>query len=140
MLPSALAFLLASVTTHVLTCYVTCAACRTAFQLCNDVVTGTDFVDSNVDAAELQAAYENGMKALDNHQVYGCMRLDSDFACLLACLSAGLLTVLLMCSSAGGNLNAAELQAAYGNKMKALNNHQVCGCTGLDSCFTCLFV
>jgi sulfatase maturation enzyme AslB (radical SAM superfamily) len=47
-------------------------ACRTAFQLCNDVVTGTDFVDGNVDASELQAAYENGKKALDNQLVRRC--------------------------------------------------------------------
>jgi hypothetical protein len=33
------------------------------------VVTGTEFVDGNVDGAEIQAAYENGKKALDNQLV-----------------------------------------------------------------------
>jgi hypothetical protein len=44
-------------------------ACSTAFELCNDVVTGTEFVDGNIDGAEIQAAYENGKKALDNQLV-----------------------------------------------------------------------
>uniref|UniRef100_A0A383VFW7 Uncharacterized protein n=1 Tax=Tetradesmus obliquus TaxID=3088 RepID=A0A383VFW7_TETOB len=50
-------------------CLLAQSATEAAFKLCNDVVTGTDFVDGNIDAAEVQAAYENGRKALDNHLI-----------------------------------------------------------------------
>jgi hypothetical protein len=44
------------------------------------VVTGTDFVDGEVDSAEIQASYENGKKALDN-QLVGGLLLRSPFNC-----------------------------------------------------------